>query len=540
MEEPAVQSSWLPSEWRLVTIVVLIVFVVTIIPVVYAALSTPDGMSYTGINYMTPGDMNVFLSMIEAGKTGINVALNLYTSEPQHAIFLNPLWFVIGLGARVFHVSSLVAFHAARLLVDAAFVFVLYGFLRFCFSSVRIRKIALLVTVFASGLGLFFTPFLFDLNAIYEHPVDTWVPESIPFLSLYHSPHLAASLTLIVAIFWLMLKAFRSNKIRYSAGAGIAGLFLTWFHPFNTPTIVAVLSTFVLLSMVLKRKVLWSWIGHTALFGFVMSPAVLYLYLIGKADYVIGRWSAENILPSPSPLMYLIAFVLVLFFALLAVRKLNLRSDDSHRFFVVWIVVASILIYFPVTFQRRMVEGMFIPLAILSAIGILRVWQLLVGQRYGFLKQTCLLVGLIIFFPLTNIQMVGQDLYLFTVSRELPYFITDEQVEALDWIRDHTPTDAIILSSQYMGNFIPAHTLRRVYIGHGPQTINLLKKFEDVYNFYGGHLDNDERTAFLQSRGITYVMVGPKEREYGPDTLGSLPVLSKVFDNGVVALYEVL
>ncbi|MDD5039548.1 MAG: hypothetical protein PHY34_00170 [Patescibacteria group bacterium] len=527
-------------EWIFIAVIACATIVITAAPYLYGYFTRPTGMVYTGLHHLTPGDTNVFLSMIEQVKQGHAVFLNLYTGEAQSRIFINPLWLSVGLFAKAFDMPNLLALHIARSILIAVFIFVVYLFIAYVIRHQRWRVWVLILIVFSSGLGVFFNPFLFDPNNIEEHPTDIWVPESITFLTLYHTPHIIASLTLIVLVFLLMLLAFDTNRVSYSVAAGIANLFLTWFHPFNAPTIALTLAIFICVQCIRSRTVLWQYLKHGVVLALFTVPPVLYLYLISRADWVIRNWSAQNILNSPSIWMYLIGFGLLLPLAAVGAWKLRGKPTSRHIFVLSWIAATMALVYFPVAFQRRMIEGFHIPLSILAFIGVASVVSVISRKRGSdSMAPVIVLIVLFVFLPLTNAQIVGQDIHLYQTKKALPYYLTEQEVEAMHWLRDHVGEREVIFSSYYMGNFIPAYSGRVVWVGHGPQTINLQEKFTASEWFWQDDTDSTGKKQFLNEQNIAYVFYGQKEKEsgsYDPDTKA---YLEAIFRNRDVSIYRV-
>jgi len=530
-----------PKEWRFALLLGLLAVLATAVPYLYGYFTTPDDMVYTGIHHLTPGDTNVSLSMIEQVKQGDNVFINLYTSEEQARILIRPVWLGIGWLAKVFNLSNLLALHLARSVLVIIFTGVMYLFLAYFFTSSKKRKWVLVLILFASGLGVFFNPFLFDVSNIYEHPTDIWVPESITFLTLYHLPHLIASLILIIIIFLLMLLAFENNKIKYSLGAGVATLFLLWFHPFNGPTIYLVLATYLIILFLRQRKVYWSYIKHYIILCAIPVPAVLYLFLMSQLDWVVRNWSAQNILPSPSFWMYLIGYGLLLILAGVGMWITLKKPKNKRIFLIAWLISSAMLIYIPLSFQRRMSEGLHIPITILAAVGIFfLVNKLDKGREENNLKIYFFVMALVVFLPLTNIQILGQDIYLYNTKKTLPYYLYNDEVKAMQWLKDNVNKEAVVFSSYYMGNYIPAYSGRLVWIGHGPQTINLTYKETVSHWFWQDSQAGEEKYEFLQSEKIDYIFYGRKEKELGDYDPGTKKFLEEVFSNSQVKIYKVL
>lgn len=529
------------EEWVFVSLMIVVIVAVTAVPYLYGYLNAPPQAVYTGIHHLTPGDANVFLSMIEQVKQGDNVFINLYTSEPQHRLLVNPLWLSVGWLGKALNLSNLLTFHVARSLWIIIFISVVYLFIAYFFREPRKRKWILLLVLFSSGLGVFFNPFLFDVNNIYEHPTDIWVSESITFLSLYHSPHLIASLTLIVLIFLLGLLAFERNQLRYSVSAGVACSFLLWFHPFNGPTVYLVLAVYLVVLFIRQRKINWSHARHYLLFAVIPLPVVAYLFTVSRVDWVTRQWSAQNILPSPSVWMYLIGYGVILLLALVGLWISLKKPENKRVFLTVWVISSAFLLYAPLTFQRRMSEGLHIPLTILAALGMYFILGKL-AQRDGSLKvrQYAFIMLLVIFLPLTNVQILGQDIYMYQTKKTLPYYLYEGEVEAMRWLKRNVPKDEVIFSSYYMGNYIPAYSGRIVWIGHGPQTIDLPDKKATNDWFWRDDAESQAKRAFLQRENITYVFYGRKEKEIGTYSPATKDYLKKVFSDSQAEIYRVL
>ncbi len=528
------------GEWIFISCIILISVAVTTFPYLYGAVTAPSGMTYTGIHNLTPGDTNAYLSLIASVKEGTNTFVNLFTSEHQSVVDVNPLWWSVGMFAKIFHLSPLASFHATRIILIGVLVVVAYLFLTLCFSSRARRKVALVVICFASGVGLFVGPFVYNEAHRINYPVDAWVPESIPFLIMYNSPHFIASLILIVICIALMYMAFVTEKFVYCIAAGVAGFLLTWFHPFDTPTVVCVVGVFLLYLMVKRKKVYRRWLLQYSLYILLIAPAALYLFFLIYKDPVMALWQQQNILLSPSIWMYLSAFALLLPFVVYALIRNDLKRSGITRLLIVWIAVSAILLYVPVNFQRRMVEGLFIPVAILAADGIVTLWERLKISAVQHGLQSLLLFGLVVFLPLTNLQIIGQDVSQYATMKDFPFYLTSGEMDTLSWIKNATDTQSIFLSSRYFGNFIPAYAIRRVYIGHGPQTIDLERKIPEVYNFYTGAWDDAARERFLKEKGIAYVVIGPREEAYGSTDLANKPFLKLVHSTSDTRVYAVI
>jgi len=60
-------------------------------------------------------DSCVYLSWMRQAADGSTWGLNLFTTEPQHGMLINPLFLLLGWFARLAHLNVLVVYHLARL-----------------------------------------------------------------------------------------------------------------------------------------------------------------------------------------------------------------------------------------------------------------------------------------------------------------------------------------------------------------------------------------------------------------------------------------
>lgn len=531
------------KEWIFITVIALLMIIITAVPYLYGYFVRGENMVYTGIHHFAPGDTNVYLSMIEQVKQDNNILINMYTSEPQLRLQVKPFWLAVGYMAKILNLSNLMAFHVARSILIFIFVFVIYIFVSYFIKNINYKKIILLILIFSSGLGFLFNPFLYDQNNIYEHPADIWITESNTFNTLFHSPHMIFSMTLIVVIFLMMLLAFKYNHYRYSIAAGFFCLLMLWAHPFNGPTIYAVLGLYILLLFLKNKKILWSYVRHFAILSFIPLPAVLYFYLIQKADWVIRFWNSQNILPSPSVWMYVIGYGFLLILAIIGLWITIRKKDEEKYFLIIWFLTSALLIYFPIYFQRRLSEGLHIPIAILAGVGAIYIYNFS-QKKYGKNNYMAIvfMMILIVFLPMTCFQVMGQDFYLYNKAKDNPYYfyLYQDEVEAMHWLRDNLEIEEVVFSSKLTGNFIPAYSGRIVWIGHGPQTTDLNYKIAIQDWFWENDDNSTEKYEMLNHYGVDYIFYSGMEKSLGSYDPSTKNYLKEVFKNSQVTIYKVL
>src|SRR3989344_1958649 len=117
------------QEWKFVAWITLAVIVITFVPLLYGYFNTPDGKIFLfnpSVNYY---DRQVYYSQIGQIAAGDYFFKDLFTSEAQPIGIFNPLWFLVGLAAKLFSLPPAIAFHAARFLLIPVFMAVAYCFI---------------------------------------------------------------------------------------------------------------------------------------------------------------------------------------------------------------------------------------------------------------------------------------------------------------------------------------------------------------------------------------------------------------------------
>jgi len=217
-------------------------------------------------------------------------------------------------------------------------------------------------------------------------------------------------------------------------------------------------------------------------------------------------------------------------------------SNDSFLLF--WFLIQFLLIYSPVAFQRRLLEGFQIVLALLATFGVFYLKDLVcqkpIFQKYFkevFSNKIFLAYLSFILFFFSNFSIIVNDLTLYLENYDGMYLKKEAQ-EAMFWIRENTEEESIILSSLETGNLIPAFSIRQVYLGHGHQTAQFGRKASETERFFQKNND-DGKIAFLKENKIDYLFLGPKEKELIQFNPEEKNYLKKVFSNNQATIYKV-
>lgn len=537
----AAVKSVTPHEWRIVGVAAAVAMACSAAtPVAAFFIARSRDLVWNGRQFLSPGDLGVYLSYIAQGKGGRLLMENFATTEALVPVF-NWFWLAVGWFARLTHLSPLAAYNASRILLIPALAAVAYLSFTIVLPAVRHRVTAFLIFMFASGVGPYVAPFLGSVRptpTTYQWPIDFWVGESNTFLTMLHTPHFVASLALLVASAALMLLALDTGKTRYALAAGATALALFAFHPFHAPTLYAVFLAIVLARTFLDGFRAADWWAYVMFVGY-SAPAVAYhwwlTHLTPNARFMLDT----NLTITPSFFHVAAGLGVALPLAAYGVwrgDKMAGMSSTHRRALAIWAFVQLLVIYAPLSFQRRLIEGVAFPLAALAAPVVMAAYDRVVNRKewrpYAIAYGP--LVAAVLFLPST----VGAVVRSVTVSGPdmiATSYMTRQQRDSYAWVARETPADAIVLTGEGTGNILIGLGERRTYAGHWANTIELGRKREEINGFFGSWTD-DERQAFLEKERITHVFVGPAERAKGGDVSGTLG-LTPAFTSGDVTVY---
>jgi len=473
-----------------------------------------DGLIFLSRGRINAEDTYTYLSTIEQVRQGRILTENQYTSEPQRPLLLRPSYILIGNAARSFNISSLNAYNLFRILFSALFCLVLYKFLSLFFESSTKRLTAYSLILSAGGLG-------FLLNTIntswVTNSIDLWVPEGFTFLSFAEAPHFILSVTLLILGFYFFIKYLKSGNTPPLVGTFFVFFALSFEHPFDVIVAVPVL----FLTALWSKK---SFFESLAI-AFFSGIGLVYQFVATKTNPILALWNAQNTLYSPPPTDYVLGYGLLLVLAVIGFNTILDKKDVQSKLILLWVGVTAILLYIPVNFQRRFIEGVQIPLAIAGTFAISK-------------KSLLVIVATIVFMASGSMVKVAWDFQKFSQSPDY-YYIDSRNLDGIKWLGTKTTFDDVILSNRYFGNLIPGLIGRKVYLGHQIQTIDFPGKIQKTNEFLL-EIDNKKALAFLKENHITYVFLGGDDSitQYGfaPD---KKPYLTKIYDKDGVTIYKV-
>ncbi len=543
-------------EYRFVLVVGILALLLTSIPYLLGAILATDTRIFGGFVYGVE-DCYTYLAKMRLGAEGKWLFRVSYTAEPSSATLYYPFYLLLGKIALLWPGGDLTTrivrtYHTARVILGLGLLLTVYRFISTFTDRVLVRRLAWLMVTFGSGLGWLLVA-LGQPDWLGSMPLDFILPEAFTFLILYALPHIALARTFLLWGILFLLRSWRERSTggRLSMGSirrisrsdlqqmvlvGGAWLLMGLVMPFYIAVVWAVVGAGWLVLALRKGYIPWRagvLAGGAAL---ISSPVVLYGAWIFTRDPVYKAWAAQNLVLSPHPFHYLAAYGLLLALALVALR--DAWQDRKPLWFALsWVGIVPVLVYFPFNLQRRLAEGVQIPLSLLAALGLVKLSRY---RRSGRKLRPKLMIGLtLILLSLTNVMLVAGNC-LALRGWPSPIYRDAAEIAAMDWLEERVGFDDVVLSSYETGNYLPVRAEVRVFLGHGSETVHSAEKREFVARFYDVGTDDTWRRQLLTEYGVDWVWWGPQERALGAFDPGACEYLDLVYDAEGHAVFEVV
>ncbi|MBI4142645.1 glycosyltransferase family 2 protein, partial [Candidatus Uhrbacteria bacterium] len=333
----------------------------------------------------------------------------------------------------------------------------------------------------------------------------------------------------------------RATPHRSSIAAGLAALALFQFHPFYVPTVAVLLVAWTFVESIAARRVRWDLVGHGAIVGIISAPSVLsHLWLV-RTDPITAARASQNLLFTTDWWLVALSYGFLVPLALIGIVRVlrpacgtgsfgpmaigpqdDQQTKRAHRLLVTWLVVTVVLMYSPLTWQRRLVEGLHVVLVIIAMVGLfpflawLRAHAPMWIHRYAWGVTTATIVAIPLLGVSTIVNLV-RDVALYTIRfpQSIPrhsfYYPTDA-LDAMRWIRGHASLGEATFAVGIDGHFLPMFAARQTVLGHGVETAHFVEKYETSYALTGGELALAEVRAFLERERVRFILVTDASR----------------------------
>ena len=400
----------------------------------------------------------------DAGSHGL--ASNLWVIGHTPHDYLHPMYLISGLLWRL-GVSVQVAYLIWKPVAIAILFLGFAAYVRHLLPSSRWQQAAALV------LALFYlTPVLAigkwtgGLPAVHQYQLVLASDDSSAALQLWGFEHTAIAIGLmpvfLIAAERLIAGTSASDGSRrpWTAVAAVAGLLVSWLHPWQGAILLAIAGGMLVLKPPRRRYVALAVPAAATLLPLV------YGLVLSRADASWRAFEAQSTTTGTAPWWALLAsFGPLVAFAAFGMRR---SREDRDWMLVLW-TVACAGVYFVVTdFPPHALAGVTLPLAVLAVRG----WQRLqararVPSRAAVVVAIAAILALTVPAAVYEAQAVKDDVSP-TISGAIALEqlrLTSDQAAALDYL-DRSPRRGGVLAPWFLSMSIPGATGRQVYAGH--------------------------------------------------------------------------
>ena len=506
---------------------------VTTLPIWIAFRAAGDSWSFSGF-LVAVEDGNSYIAKMNLGSAGAWLFRSPYSAAPQRGVLAFLPYLLLGKLAAgpEQHLQQVLLLQIFRIATIPLEILATYKFTAMVSESTRTRRWATVLATAGGGLGwvLAFTRSGEWLGSL---PLDFISPESFGFLAILTLPHLVLTRALILFALANYLADGESGRTRWWAGL-LLGL-STLVQPLGTLSAMAVVAAHQLVlwlrngrsNLRIWRSRWWPAAWHLMV---PSLPLLLYYALSSWIDPYLQIWSAQNQLPSPHPLHYLLAYGLVLPFALRGAYKAWRNSSSPGLLLMGWLIILPLLAYFPYPVQRRLPDGVWVALSILAIDG-LSDW--LAGRPV----HRWLRAGLVGICTISSLAIVVGSIQSARHPAR-PAFIPSGDERAFQWLRNHVDPGSIVLASYETSNALPAWAPVRVIIGLGPESAGQEELLPQVDAFYRGMPEGDRR-QFMRQHDIQWIFFGPLERKLGSLDPAEIGLVSLKYSESGYQIYLV-
>jgi len=526
----------------------MLVVAISAVPYVLGYLAAGPQLEFGGF-LIDLDDSYSYVAAMQQGIAGGWRYQVLHTPEDHPGAYLHTFYIALGKLSVLMGLSPMATYHLCRLACALALLLAAYLFLSLFLETPQARLVALSLIAFSSGLGwvvlLTGSTTLRGLS-----PLDFWLIDAYTFFTLFTFPHSAVAVALLLVFLFLAVKYVERPRLSILVLGAAALLGLCAIHPFSALLVDGILAAYWILLTLDRKKIIRREAAAFALWALVPVPLVVYYYSAFIRDPVLANWAALNILPSPPLAHLLLGYGILVPLAAGGVIRAFQGWNERRLLLAAWVFAAVVLLYVPFTLQRRMVEGLHVPVCTLAAIGLFEClvpcmmragWVCRFARWRGYtsegLKRLLLFSVIVATFP-SNLYLLASTTA--SVLHHNPgLFHKQEEIEAIDWLGGNTATTDTVLASYNVGRYLPARIGHRVFMGHFHETVRVNDKLQLADSFYSEDTSDSARRRLLSEYGIRYVFHGPSEKEMGRFDPSEAPYLTPVYRNELVTIYMV-
>jgi len=548
---PALFPAIARAEWQALLLVGAVILLLTQVPPTVERLAGPTDRIHLG-NYWYHEDFSAYrAAMLEGERTTSWLIHNPATAESHHPALMFPLYVALGKLAATTGLPDLAVFAAAENVTRVLLIATLYVFVATFLPSARGRRLAFVLAICSGGLTLFLVPILESVGVRTTLAGQPSV-QVVTFGLLFTAPHLGLALVMTLSALICIQPAFRGHRGALCMIA-VAIVSLALLHPFNLPTVLATIAVFFLARVIRDRTITANGLLTGLVAGVAGAPLLLYNFVTFTLDPFWSKTHGEaNTLPSPRPWELPMDYGVVFILTIVALWQLWRRRSRSAPvdgqpanavILLSWLATGTVCMYLPLAYQHRLAFGLQPAMAVLAAVGwptahdALRRFSTRWLRARRSLATAAANVSLIVPALSLPLTVYGALAISAATNRPIHLYGIDRNTYAVgEWLAANTGPDDVTIGAVTTGDVLSGILPGRVALARRAGTIDFASKERNMEAMYQGELSNDSLLRFLRANRVSYIIVGPEERQIGLNDPGSqlgLPIAAR--DGSAVA-----
>lgn len=500
----------------------IVIILITLIPFILKTQNAPPNTLFPLVpNGIILQDYYSDLASIRQGST-IFKEIAPFTTEDIKPQYLHLYYLLVGRLGGIFNLSPIAVYY-----ISAYSTLIILFILIYLLVSTLVPKSHQLFSLF---LIYFASPF----------QKEAWWTNQNIYNRFLMRPHHLAGVTILLALAYFFIKFYRKPNVLNFVICGLLSFFGLLIS--GTPQIIflAVISIFLAVSftMYLKTRLLIHknrFLGILAIFIISLPALIILFYQISTSFYgtIIGNWEFTTFQKEIYPYTlgaYLTSLGLLPPLVLLSLfyifKKKSFESVFILLLFVtpIFLYLSSVLGVIHINKMRFIYSAPYVFGSILTAFA-----------ATGFKK---IIVNFIIIAVVINSILGLKTHWWPQLSDKVFYYnvyIPKNYFEIFEYINSSLPQYSKVMTSFAAGNFLPAFSNAKVFVGNEVGTINFPLKHQISERLYAQKYSLAEFTKIFHDYNIQYLLwesAAPPEKY--------LPILKNLFQKGNIILYKII
>lgn len=493
---------------------------------------TPPGATFPLVhNYVH--DFYSNLSYMHQGWEGNLLVTSRYTPEPFPPQFISTALPLLGMVARVLHLSLPMMYTVARILFGIWLLFLGYTLARTMLPHQATRLLAFLFMILGA-------PLWYIDNGIPRLWGAFWSGFD-PLVRVTFLPHHLLANCLFILSLLTLSSAVGSNRYGKTVTAAILAALSGWANP---AMYVLLFLTLGVAALIRVQHIPKYWKHFVIFLGLQVIP-IVYLYRLQFSVFpftTLYRDTERFWIYPINGVGFLKVMGAPAFLAIIGLIRAWRERSFLWALIVGWLAAPFVGLellqrFLPLSNARYLQGAYHIPTAILAAPGIAALTSFLGSwPRVKRVVLTLIVMGAIVAtVPSFEASVKAQRAKVELERYYFDTYISTGVMDALAWLNTHGEGEDVVLAPYMVSMVVPPFTNKRTVVGSEMITFNVQEKVTDYLTFYS-FADIPQAQAVLARHKVAFVLADPPGL---PQAFSEALSLVPVFTNEAMTIYAV-